>query len=106
MKKGLLPAAVCAAMLVAAGCHHDNPPVTPPVTPSPPVASTPTPRDKAIVYVINPKATDDQDELMPRTVLLHHSASPVRDAITALLNAKGSPLPSGIALRGITIDNG
>ncbi len=107
MKKGLLPAAICAAMLAAAGCHHDTPPtVTPPVSPSPPVASQPAPRDKAVVYVINPKAKDDQDELMPRTVSLHHSASPVRDAITALLNAKGSPLPSGIALRGITIDNG
>lgn len=43
---------------------------------------------------------------MPRTIALHHSASPVRDAITALLQAKGSPLPSGIALRGITVDNG
>lgn len=107
LKKGLLAAAVCAAVLAAAGCHHDTPtPVTPPVLPSPPVASQPAPRDKAIVYVVNPKATDDQDELMPRTVVLHHSASPVRDAVKALLRADGSPLPAGIALRGVTVDSG
>lgn len=107
MKKGLLPVAFGFVALSAAGCHHDNPPqVTPPVTPSPPVASQPAPRDKAVIYVVNPKATDDQDELMPRTVMLHHSASPARDAVKALLAAKGTPLPAGIALRGITVDNG
>ncbi len=107
MKKGLLPVIVGVAVLTAAGCHHNTPPpVTPTVSPTPPVASQPALRDKAVVYVVNPKATDDQDLLMPRTVSLHHSASPVRDAIQALLEAKGSPLPSGIALRGLTVDNG
>lgn len=43
---------------------------------------------------------------MPRTVALHHSASPARDAVAALLQAKGSPFPAGTALRGITVDSG
>lgn len=66
----------------------------------------PAPHDKAVVYVVNPKAIGDQDPLMPRSVALHHSPSPVRDSVNALLQSDGSPLPSGTALRGITIDNG
>lgn len=89
------------------GCHHDNPASTL-SAPSPPTpaASVPAPRDKAVVYVVNPKATGDQDALMPRTVTLHHSASPARDAVDALLQSEGSPLPPGTALRGVTVDRG
>lgn len=104
MKKGFFRAAACAAALAAAGCHHDATPVAP--SPPPPVAATSAPRDRAVVYVVNPKATGDQDPLMPRTVALHHSASPARDAVDALLQSEGSPLPPGTALRGITVDNG
>ena len=43
---------------------------------------------------------------MPRTVALHHSASPARDAVNALLHSEGSPLAPGTALRGITVDTG
>lgn len=90
-----------------AGCHRDNPASTPPGGSSPaPAASLPVPRDKAVVYVVNPKATGDQDPLMPRTVALHPSSSPARDAVNALLHSEGSPLPPGTALRGITVDNG
>ncbi len=89
------------------GCHHDSPaPLAPAAPPSSPAASRPAPRDKAVVYVVNPKATGDQDPLMPRTVALHHSPSPARDAVNALLQSEGSPLPAGTVLRGITIDNG
>ncbi len=91
------------AALALSGCHHDGPT---PVSPATPAATPSAPRDSAVVYVINPKATGDQDVLMPRTVALHHSASPARDAVDALLRAKGSPLPTGTALRGITIDAG
>ncbi len=74
--------------------------------PSAPAATRPAPRDKAVVYVVNPKATGDQDPLMPRTVVLRHPDSPARDAVDALLQASGSPLPAGTALRGITIVDG
>ncbi len=43
---------------------------------------------------------------MPRTVALHRSSSPARDAVNALLQSEGSPLPPGTALRGITVSNG
>ncbi len=89
------------------GCHRDTPASAPPApSPPAPAASLPAPRDKAVVYVVNPKATGDQDALMPRTVALHHSSSPARDAVNALLRSEGSPLPAGTALRGLTIDNG
>lgn len=104
MKRGFFLTTACAAALAAVGCHHDTAPVAP--SPPPPVAATPTPRDKAVVYVVNPKATGDQDPLMPRTVALHHSASPARDALNALLHSDGSPMAPGTALRGITVDNG
>ncbi len=87
------------------GCHHDDPAPSQAAGP-PSVSSPPAPRDKAVVYVVNPKATGDQDSLMPRTIALHHSISPVRDAVDALLQAGGSPLPPGTALRGIKIENG
>ena len=44
--------------------------------------------------------------LMPRTVALRHPDSPARDAVEGLLRADGSPIPSGISLRGFTIDHG
>jgi len=107
LKKGFFRAAACAAALAAAGCHHDAPvPVSPAVPPPSPAASTPAPRDKTVVYVINPKATGDQDPLMAQTVALHHSQSPVRDAVRALLRSEGSPLAPGTALRGITVKDG
>ncbi len=74
--------------------------------PSAPAATLPAPRDKAVVYVVNPKATGDQDPLMPRTIALHRSGSPARDAVAALLQDGGSLFPPGTALRGLTIDNG
>jgi len=103
--------ALCGALgigaLVMTGCHRDNPASTRPAGPPPaPAASATTPRDKAVVYVVNPKATGNQDPLMPRTVALHHSQSPARDAVSALLQSDGSPLSTGTALRGITIENG
>ena len=58
------------------------------------------------MYVVNPKATGDQDPLIPRTITLSHPDSPVRDAVEALLQADGSPLPKNTALRGITLDSG
>ncbi len=70
------------------------------------MAATPVPRDKAVVYVVNPKATGDQDPLMPQAVALHRSQSPVRDAVNALLRSEGSPLTPGTALRGITVKDG
>ena len=107
LKKILCLAAFGVAALALSGCHHETPSSPgPSVSPSVPAASLPVSRDKAVVYVINPKATGDQDALMPRTVVLHHPSAPARDAVEALLQADGSPIPSGTALRGITIDSG
>lgn len=94
------------AVIVLAGCHRDGPMPTPAGDSSAPAALVPAPRDRAVIYVVNPKAVGDQDPLMPRAVALHHSVSPVRDAVRALLQAKGSPLETGTALRGIAIDKG
>lgn len=63
-------------------------------------------RSHAIIYVVNPKATGDQDPLMPQTVALRDPQSPAREAVNALLHASHSPMPPEIALRGLTIDNG
>ena len=107
MRKRALWGALGAVALPLAGCHHDNPAPSQATAPlSPPAASVPAPRDRAVVYVVNPKATGDGDALVPRTVALRHPGSPARDAVRALLQAAGSPLPAGTALRGITVDNG
>lgn len=99
--------ALGSAALALTGCHHDGPAPAQPTAPSPaPAASLPAPRDNAVVYVVNPKATGDQDPLMPRTVALRHPASSARDAVDALLQASGSPLPAGTALRGFTVSDG
>ena len=93
------------AALVFAGCHRDDTPTPPP---APPVSVNPTPlvpRAKTVIYVVNPKATGDQDPLMPQAITLKHPDSPARDAVEALLQSKDSPMPTGTALRGITIDN-
>lgn len=103
MKRGFFLAAAGVAALAMSGCHHDVPPLGP--TP-PPTAVTPTAPDKTVVYVVNPKATGDQDPLMPRTISLRHPGTPARDALDALLKADGSPIPSGTSLRGFTIDHG
>ena len=99
--------ALGAAALVLTGCHQDGPTPSPASgTPPAPAASVSAPPDKAVVYVINPKATGNQDPLMPRTVALHHSASPARDAVKALLHDGGSLFPPRTALRGIAIEDG
>lgn len=103
MRKLVSCAALGIAALALSGCRHDGPAPAPQAAPA---AAPSAPRDSAVVYVVNPKATGDQDALMPRTIALHHSASPARDAVDALLQAKGSPLPAGTALRGITVDAG
>ena len=75
--------------------------------PTPPgAAAIVAPRKEAVVYVVNPDATGDQDSLMPRTITLRHPDSPAREAVEALLTASGSPISPGTALRGITLDNG
>lgn len=107
MKRSVLCSSLGVAALALTGCHHDNPASNQPaVSPPSPAASLPAPRDKAIVYVVNPKATGDQDPLMPRMVALHRSSSPARDAVNALLQSDGSPIPSGTHLRGIKVSNG
>ncbi len=43
---------------------------------------------------------------MARTVTLDNPQTPARDAVNALIHAADSPIASGTALRGITIDSG
>jgi len=94
-------AAACLALpLVLSGCHR------PSSGPPPSVSTPPAPREKATVYVVNPKAKGSDDPLIPRTVKLVTPQTPVRAAVDALLAAPGSPMPKGVALRGVTLDNG
>ena len=97
MKKSLLIVPPALALL-AAGCHDTSQPQSGPT----PVA----PRSQANVYVVNPKATGDQDPLTARTVPLRNSKTPVRDSLEALIRSPDSPITRGTALRGITIDSG
>ena len=102
MRRFLLPAAAaaCCLTLLSSGCHR-------PISgPSPTVSTPPAPREKATVYVVNPKAKGSDNALLPRTVTLKTPQTPVRAAVDALLAAPGSPMPKGTALRGLTLDNG
>lgn len=97
-------AALPAAALALSGCHR---PAGPPPGQAPPgSANAPAPRDRATVYVVDPKARGDADPLMPRTVRLAHPGSPAREAVAALLVAPGGPMPRGTALRGMTLEAG
>ena len=102
MRRPLLPAAsaACSLSLLLSGCHR------PESGPTPAVSTPPAPREKATVYVVNPKAKGSDDALMPRTVKLKTPQTPVRAAVDALLTAPGSPIPRGTALRGLTLDSG
>ena len=111
LRRRLLAAAALASLL--SGCHHPRssdgpiPPQTvPPVGASALVAPPPTPPGKAVIYVVNPKATGDDDPLMARTVTLRHPETPARSAVSALLRDPHTPLPAGTSLRGLTIDSG
>lgn len=115
MKRIFVSAALAALLgVAAAGCHDpqnspSNSPVSAPPaeTQSPPaITAPPAPPGKIVVYVINPKATGDQDMLMPREITLHHPQEPARDAVNALLDSEHSPLVAGTSLRGLTIDSG
>ncbi|MGI4788491.1 MAG: GerMN domain-containing protein [Janthinobacterium lividum] len=104
-----LTAAVC---FTASGCHDQSQPTNPEPGPpptvtqaTPPAANPPSPA-KLVVYVINPKATEADDLLMPQTVALRHPDTPAKDALTALLESDHSPIAPGTALRGLSIDNG
>ena len=99
MKKVFCGAGLCLAVL-ATGCHRQA------QSPVPPPTAPPAAPGKAVVYVVNPKATGAQDPLTPRTVKVRHPDMPARDAVDALLHAPGSPLPAGTALRGMTVANG
>ncbi len=94
MRKDVCGAVFVLLAVALSGCHHD-------VTPAPPA-----PRDKGLIYVPNPKATGNQDPLMPRVVPLHRSPTPVRAAVAALLEDPHGPMPPGTALRGVTLQGG
>ena len=102
MRRAVLGAALALTLpcLALSGCGDIKP------APATPDAAPPAPRDKGLIYVPNPKATGDQDPLMPRTVPLHRSPTPVRDAVAALLQDPHGPMPSGTALRGVTLQDG
>lgn len=93
--------------LAAAGCHQSGPPSAPPpnMTQTPPTPAVTVP-DKIVVYALNPKATGDDDLLVPRTVALEHPKEPARDAVAALVNSAYSPITRGTVLRGLSVDNG
>jgi spore germination protein GerM len=114
LKRLLLLAALAALGVGIAGCHDETntPPSSQPNSPPPPAgqaSSRPTPvaaPAKVVVYVINPKATGDNDMLMPREIALTHPKEPARDAVNALLDADHSPIVPGTALRGLSVDGG
>ena len=58
-----------------------------------------------MIYVINPKATGNDDPLMSRTVSLTQPESPARSAVNALLSDPNTPMPAGTSLRGLTLDS-
>ena len=113
MKRFFAAAFLAAGLgLLASGCHNQsssqgNP--APAVSQTAPSTAgqqaTPAPA-KVVVYVLNPKATTEETLLMPREIAIKHPASPAKDAINALLEAKHSPLASGVSLRGIAVDSG
>ena len=63
------------------------------------------PAGEAMIYVINPKATGNDDPLMARTITLSQPKSPARSAINALLSDPNTPVPAGTFLRGLTIES-
>ena len=102
-------AAAALFALALAGCHRDvkEPVPSPPVSPSETVSPTPKASPgEAVIFVLNPKATGNDDPLMARTISLSHPELPLRSAINALLRDPNSPFPPGTALRGITVDSG
>ena len=109
--------AVCLAAaglgLLVSGCHNQaGPPNTPPQAQTAPSATAPLTTlpsaapAKVAVYVLNPKATTEETELMPREIVVRHPASPAKDAVAALLAARRSPLATGTFLRGLSVDGG
>ena len=110
--------AVLTALAGAAlsGCHDPNSPspggsgdsqAPIPSTGTTPAVNTPvSPPAKLVIYVINPKATGDQDLLVARQITLLHPDAPAKDALNALLQSSHSPIAPGTALRGISIDSG
>jgi spore germination protein GerM len=79
-----------------------------PTTPSGQTLQVSPPKNlpgQAMIYVINPKATGNDDPLMPRTVTLSQPESPARSAINALLSDPNTPVPAGTSLRGLTIES-
>ena len=115
MKRLLAILCVSAAFsLVLSGCHDPNSPKSETPTPAQsqmPSAETPgtepaaTPA-KVVVYVLNPKATTEEETLIPREVALRHPEAPAKDAIEALLQARHSPLAPAVSLRGLSVDGG
>lgn len=100
MKKAL-PFVLPALALLAAGCHDTNQPQSGDTGPT-----VVAPKSQTNVYVVNRKATGNQDPLTAQTIPLHKSQTPARDAIEALLQSPDSPIAKGTALRGITISSG
>ena len=115
MKRFFAAACLAAGLgLATSGCHNpantQNNPASqaqPQTTPAAPLIAPPsaTPA-KVAVYVLNPKATTEETELMPREITVTHPNAPVKDAVTALLEVRRSPLASGVSLRGISVDSG
>ena len=60
---------------------------------------------KGVIYVIS-KAATNTDDLTPQTIALTDSQTPAKDAVNALISSPSSPLPRGIALRGISMHDG
>ena len=105
-----LPASLA---LLLSGCHNPNSPssnASPTETQTPPAISPGMPPEaapaKVVVYVLNPKATTEEEILTPREVPLRHPEAPAKDAIEALLDTKRSPLASNVSLRGLSVDGG
>ncbi len=114
MKRFFAAACLAATIGVAvSGCHSPantqntpSSPAQPQAAPAAPLVAPSAVPTKVAVYVLNPKATTEETELMPREVAVTHPDAPIKDAVTALLNAHHSPLASGVSLRGISVGSG
>ena len=114
MKCPVFSAVLLSALgLALTGCH---PPANGPSSPPSPDAAQPpsqqssaapaAPPARVVVYVLNPKATGEDDLLVAHTVPLRHPQSPASDAVAALVQSPHSPILPGTALRGLSLDSG
>ncbi|MCW3062809.1 MAG: Sporulation and spore germination [Capsulimonas sp.] len=107
----VLTALLPLAVMLGACNNHGPSPTSPPVTTNPPPpATTPqgplAPVHEGYIYLPSPNGTGDDNELVAQKVTFDNPDDPAREALNALVAAKGTPLASGSELRGVKIEDG